>query len=154
MIKLCRAAGVRAPDFRQDGGQFVQTLWRPKPNATAQVTAQVGTESNVFKDKVLQELAETLGTPAAQVTAQVTAQVIKVLDAAASEAKNREDLQSVADIAHREHFRKFYVEPMVESGWLERTIPDKPTSRFQKYRLTAKGHAWLANAKTAGKRPS
>jgi hypothetical protein len=30
MIKLCRVAGVRAPEFRQDGGQFVQTLWRPK----------------------------------------------------------------------------------------------------------------------------
>ena len=30
MIKLCRVAGVSAPEFRQDGGQFVQTLWRPK----------------------------------------------------------------------------------------------------------------------------
>ncbi len=28
MIALCRAAGLPEPDFRQDGGQFVQTLWR------------------------------------------------------------------------------------------------------------------------------
>lgn len=28
MIALCREAGLPEPDFRQDGGQFVQTLWR------------------------------------------------------------------------------------------------------------------------------
>ena len=28
MIALCRGAGLPEPDFRQDGGQFVQTLWR------------------------------------------------------------------------------------------------------------------------------
>ena len=39
MIKLCRAAGVRPPEFRQDGGQFVQTLWRPELEETAQVKA-------------------------------------------------------------------------------------------------------------------
>lgn len=30
MIALCKAAGLKAPEFRQDGGSFVQTLWRPK----------------------------------------------------------------------------------------------------------------------------
>ena len=47
------------------------------------------------------------------------------------------------DITHREHFRKSYLEPLVEAGWLERTIPDKPTSPNQKYRLPPKGRAWL-----------
>jgi len=28
MIALCREAGLPEPDFRQDGGQFVMTLWR------------------------------------------------------------------------------------------------------------------------------
>jgi predicted HTH transcriptional regulator len=28
MIALCREAGLPEPDFRQEGGQFVQTLWR------------------------------------------------------------------------------------------------------------------------------
>jgi predicted HTH transcriptional regulator len=41
MIKLCKAAGVPAPQFRQDGGQFIQTLRRPSAEATAQITAKV-----------------------------------------------------------------------------------------------------------------
>ena len=80
----------------------------------------------------------------AQVTAQVTAHVIKVLNAAAGEPRPREALQAAAKMRHREHFRKAYVEPLVKAGWLEYTIPDKPTSRLQRYRLTKKGRAWLA----------
>ena len=50
----------------------------------------------------------------------------------------------------REHFRKAYVEPLVTAGWLERTIPDKPTSRLQKHRLKAKGRDWLVGAMKGG----
>jgi predicted transcriptional regulator len=48
----------------------------------------------------------------------------------------------------REHFRQAYIEPLVNAGWIERTIPDKPTSRLQKYRLTDKGRYWLAGSKS------
>jgi predicted HTH transcriptional regulator len=37
MIARCRKAGLAAPQFRQDIGQFVQTI----PRAAAQVTPQV-----------------------------------------------------------------------------------------------------------------
>lgn len=30
MIDLCAQAGLATPAFRQDGGQFVLTLWRPQ----------------------------------------------------------------------------------------------------------------------------
>lgn len=38
-----------------------------------------------------------------------------------------------------EHFRKTYIKPAIKEGFIEMTIPDKPNSRFQKYRLTSKG---------------
>ena len=52
MIGLCEAAGLPAPQFRQEGEQFIQTLWRPTTVATAQVTAQVGTKLALSRHQV------------------------------------------------------------------------------------------------------
>ena len=105
---------------------------------------------NPLKEQSLQELAIALGLSVAQVTTQVTTQVEKVLTATAHEARSREELQAATGMIDREHFRKAYIEPLVTAGWLERTIPDKPTSRLQKYRLAAKGGDWLADAAKRG----
>jgi ATP-dependent DNA helicase RecG len=53
----------------------------------------------------------------------------------------REELQERTGITDRKYFRTDFLYPAVEAGLVEMTIPDKPTSRLQKYRLTAKGHA-------------
>jgi predicted HTH transcriptional regulator len=150
MIARCKQAGLPAPEFRQESGQFVQRLRRPNPAVTPQVTPQVDSGRNLLKEQTLEELASALGLSTAQVTPQVTTQVEKVLGATANEARSREELQTATGMIDREHFRKTYVEPLVTSGWLERTIPDKPTSRLQKYRLTAKGRDWLVGAMKRG----
>ena len=40
-------------------------------------------------------------------------------------------------------FRNQVLKPLMEAGWLEMTIPDKPRSSKQKYRVTAKGQELL-----------
>lgn len=72
------------------------------------------------------------------VTPQVTPQVTAVLEAAGKPV-SRETLQQAAGIADREHFRKAYLKPLLEAGWLEMTIPDKPQSSLQQYRITNAG---------------
>ena len=77
------------------------------------------------------------------VTPQVTPQVCAVLQAAEQDVAATV-LQAAAGLKDRMHFLKAYLEPCLRTGWLEYTIPAKPKSRLQKYRLTAKGRTWLA----------
>lgn len=42
-------------------------------------------------------------------------------------------------LAHRPTFRANYLRPAIAAGLVEPTLPDKPNSRLQKYRLTIKG---------------
>jgi ATP-dependent DNA helicase RecG len=42
-------------------------------------------------------------------------------------------------LGHEEHFRQAHLQPALEASVIEMTIPDKPRSRLQQYRLTAKG---------------
>ena len=76
---------------------------------------------------------------AEQVTEQDDAQVTEQVDRAekiiefCAEPKSREEIQLFVGIAHREHFRAKILKPLLDSGKLKMTIPDKPNSRNQKY---------------------
>ena len=52
---------------------------------------------------------------------------------------DREALQKATGLLARKNFRHLYLAPALKAGFVEMTIPDKPNSRLQKYRLTAKG---------------
>lgn len=82
-------------------------------------------------------LPELLG-GAPQVTAQVTTQVMRFLSLLQGEHLRTELMEMLA-LKHREHFRKDYLRPALDEGLIEMTMPDKPNSRFQKYRLSEKG---------------
>ena len=53
------------------------------------------------------------------------------------------DLMAVTERTDRTKFRDKVLNPMLEAGLIEMTIPDKPRSRNQRYRLTGKGQAAL-----------
>ncbi len=103
-------------DFRddRDGGLFVATVRRKAVPANLR------------------------GTPTAQVTAQVTEHVVTLVKLLDGEL-TRTELQDAVGLAHREHFRKAYLLPALETGLIEMTQPDKPNSRSQRYRLTPAG---------------
>ena len=56
---------------------------------------------------------------------------------------NREDLQAALKLQDRKSFRELYLNPALEQGLIEMTIPDKPRSSRQRYRMTEKGKAFL-----------
>ncbi|GAB6042478.1 Fic family protein [Endothiovibrio diazotrophicus] len=75
---------------------------------------------------------------APQVGPQVSPQVGELLSVMEGEA-SREALQAALGLLDRKSFRQRYLKPALEQGLIEMTIPDRPNSRLQRYRLTEKG---------------
>lgn len=119
MILLCKEAGLKEPVFNLEEG-FSVTIYRPN---TVQVTEQV----------------------TVQVTEQVTEQVfinLTVTDRIVwiiNDEMKRDEIQQALELKHRGSFMDTYLNPAIEEGLVEMTIPEKPTSSKQTYRLTKKG---------------
>ena len=47
--------------------------------------------------------------------------------------RSRQEIQAFCKLAGRNNFSKLYLKPLLESGQLQMTLPDKPSSRKQKY---------------------
>jgi ATP-dependent DNA helicase RecG len=73
---------------------------------------------------------------------EVTPEVAKLLPLCI-QPSSRQELQTALSLRDADHFRIAYLQPAIASKYIERTVPDKPNSRLQKYRLTSKGRSWL-----------
>ena len=121
VIEMCRTANVRPPEFQEIGHAAVVTF-RVNVAGAARRAAQV------------------TGQVAGQVTGQVAGQVLRFCQS----PRNASEIQKILGLRHRESFQNNYLKPMLEKGWLERTIPDKPRSRMQRYRTTEAGREAIA----------
>jgi predicted transcriptional regulator len=57
------------------------------------------------------------------------------------------DLMAITGRSDRTKFRQQVLHPLLEDGLIEMTIPDKPRSSKQRYRLTDKGRSIVEDAK-------
>ena len=80
---------------------------------------------------------------AGEVAGEVIGEVRRLLNALASGALDRRGLQQAMGLKSQANFRDRYLLPALKCGVIEMSIPDKPNSRLQKYRLTGKGRATL-----------
>lgn len=69
-----------------------------------------------------------------QVTIQDKMPVERILSALSDETLSATELMERLGLSHRPTFRKNYLNPALEQKLIERTIPDKPNSKNQKYR--------------------
>lgn len=76
------------------------------------------------------------------VAPQVTPQVERLLWVVKGEV-DRGTLQEAVGLKARKNFRQIYLAPAIDAGLIEMTIPDKPRSSKQKYRLTEMGRKVL-----------
>ncbi|MDO9115935.1 MAG: putative DNA binding domain-containing protein [Polaromonas sp.] len=83
--------------------------------------------------------------PATEVTGEVTGEVGRLIHALEGEM-SRKQLQGALSLAHEDHFRAAYLLPALQARLVEMTLPDKPKSSKQRYRLTALGRQWLTTS--------
>jgi ATP-dependent DNA helicase RecG len=75
-----------------------------------------------------------------EVTTEVATEVLRMLGVFKGDM-SRQDLQRLLGLKNDEHFRKAYLLPAIKEGVIEMTLPDKPRSSKQRYRLTQKGRS-------------
>lgn len=104
-----------------------------KSNAAVNCTVFIEVMLRIIFDS-LKELSTT-----DQVSDQVSDQVKALLDCLKDDTLSASEIMNRLHLTHKPSFRKHYLNPALECGVIERTIPDKPNSRNQKYRKSAGG---------------
>ena len=100
------------------------------------------TDSAPFIAFMLRMILDTMTTSTPEATLEVTPEV-RLISVLTGEM-TRQQLKEGLGLKDDEHFRKAYLLPALDARLIEMTIPDKPRSSKQKYRLTDKGRKRLA----------
>ena len=99
--------------------------------------------SDSWVTTIFRRPVEQVGTKSPTSPLQVTLQVENLLQSLEGEQSRSEILDSLG-LKDRVNLTTEYLRPALAAGLVEMTIPDKPTSSKQKYRLTARGRNLLA----------
>ena len=84
------------------------------------------------------------GEVAGEVTPPVTPPVKRLINLLGEKGKlGAGAIREAFGLKDRTHVRNSYIAPALEAELIEYTIPDKPRSSKQKYRLTDRGKKWI-----------
>ncbi len=121
MRDTAREQGCPEPAFTENS--FFTAVFFPDPEVRAQIATR----------------PEEDATP--EVTQEVTPEVGLLM--ALQGELDRRALQAALGLKDEEHFREAYLLPALKEGLIERTLPDKPRSSKQRYRITPLGEGVL-----------
>jgi ATP-dependent DNA helicase RecG len=118
ILDWCKENGNPPPAWKEQAGS-VYVIFRPPVS----LRNQVGTKSGPSRDQV------------------------EILRNCLTE-KAITELMAVLGRTNRTKFRDQVLKPLIDDGFLEMTIPDKPRSSKQRYRLTEKGRKMVQSLKS------
>ena len=83
-----------------------------------------------------------------QVSEQVSEQVIRMLQHCLTQSRTKQELLASIGLSNAYLNYKRHIVPLLEQGLIAMTLPEKPQSRLQRYRLTPQGQALLTALRT------
>lgn len=123
--EACKLGGYPEPQW-EELGTVLRVTFFPHPDFTYETQRdQVGTRSGPSRDQVEANL-------------ELTPEIIMLLRLC-QQPKALVELMTALSLKNRTKFRQKYLNPLMEQGLLQMTIPDKPSSRMQKYQTTPAG---------------
>jgi predicted HTH transcriptional regulator len=123
MIQLCSEAKLRTPDFRQDLGQVILTIWRPTKRVPDRKAALSGSLSG-SQWTTLPNWKPSWGENS------VHHRLMLVL---LSGPKSRSEI--ITGIGHKSRTRAQALADLMAAGLVVPTIPEKIASRLQQYQI-------------------
>jgi ATP-dependent DNA helicase RecG len=146
IFQACRAAGTPVPQWRWTNND----LWLEFP-FSAEYQQAIGGHSGRNDGAEVLPTGSTEGIdPVADPVADPVDRLLVVL---APGPLAPSAVQTALALKHRPTFRANYLRPAVNLGFVEMTLPEKPASRLQRYRLTDAGRARLHTLAPKGKPP-
>lgn len=133
IIESTEARGLLEPLFEENEG-FKVIIWRPSAVYTRQDAGQ-DTGQDTGQDAGHDTIHDDTKNPKYIILEELEMRILWVIEGEMS----RDDLMEKLELSGRDNFVKNYLNPAQENKWIEMTLPDKPTSKNQKYRLTRKG---------------
>ncbi len=139
MIWRCRNANLPEPEFTLPDG-FVATIRRKSAAAFESVGGHIAPP-----------VTPPVTLPVAPPVALQIGVLLRLLAQFGPQGNTK--IREHLGLKDRAHLRERYVDPALADGLVEYTIPDKPHSRLQKYRLTPKGIALLESLQNEAPKP-
>jgi ATP-dependent DNA helicase RecG len=133
IIDWCLENGNPAPTWMEQAGAVYVTFLPAKLPVT-----EAGSLQPSGPQATGEAAGEATGEATGEGNEEITDEIRKLLAVVNGEMK-RKELQSALGLKHEDHFREAYLVPALKSALIEMTIPDKPRSGNQRYRLTKKG---------------
>ncbi len=129
ILDWCRENGNPPPTWQEQAGSVYVTFWPAILPDKAEVAGEIGPKSVPSLSQVCPK--------------SVPSDIFIPLLEIASNPVPIEILMKVAEQTNRTRFRKTILRPLLDAGLIEMTVPDKPRSSKQKYRLTEKARKFL-----------
>ncbi len=147
-IAMCREAGIRPPAFEEITGAAVVTyrVYIAGPQKVAPTRSEVGSEKKVGgrATQLMSELES-------QLESKLESLEQRVLRILRDQPAGKAALAAVLGQKQASGLLHEAIRALLAQAMIERTIPDKPNSRLQKYRLSQKGRRVLGERKGAAK---
>ena len=143
IIEKCEAQGLATPQYKPDTAIFHTIIWRRTTETAVNKERSISPTGGVVAQSGTRQ-GHVVGTS----QGQVVSLFVRITSILADQVLSSGDITAALGKEYYSGHLRRVIKMLLSDGIIEYTIPEKPRSRLQKYRLTEKGRQMLAQKGT------